>query len=141
VSSVIDAALATMADRKDRLLLFWPKAPDNVYVTAALTILEGRCAGKLAHASVAIWPWRPETRWEAGRIHIDPATLNPHSRVLASDAFGKAPWVNPALALQPLATMSLSLQDLKPLPGAACQVRNPSLHEICRYWINTPQER
>lgn len=57
-AAAVGALLQSVADGKDRVLLGWPERPSNGFTLAALAMREARASGRLASATLAIWPWR-----------------------------------------------------------------------------------
>ena len=125
---IIATVHQSMADRADRILQAWPSKPENAFIIAAMSMLEGRLHGKLRHASVGLWPWRSSVTAAARSILVEPKELLETARTAVNDLREGKDWIKPGVAMEEFQMLLMRLQDLKPKAGFT--VRRPTLLEI-----------
>jgi hypothetical protein len=67
----VGAIIASTRDGRDRVDLAWPSRPDNGFVAAALALREARSTSRLAHGTLALWPWRSGAAYAARSILVN----------------------------------------------------------------------
>ena len=72
---LIEGLLTSIQDGADRALFCWPHRPGSGFVIAAVALREARSTGRLAHSTVAYWPWRSGTTWAARQVLVNPVDL------------------------------------------------------------------
>ena len=72
---IIDAILDSVEDGNDRVILAWPGRPGNGFAAAAIALREARATGRLADATLALWPWRNGATWSARSILVHPEDI------------------------------------------------------------------
>lgn len=126
--TIITTIHQSMADRADRILQTWPSKPENAFIIAATSVLEGRLHGKLRHASVGLWPWRSSLTAAARSILVEPKELLDTARTAVNDLREGKDWIKPEVAMEEYQLLLMRLQDLQPKAGFI--VRRPTLLEI-----------
>jgi hypothetical protein len=132
---VMDAVLASVEDGADRIVLAWPFTPGNAFSIAAITLREARTSGRLAHATLGIWPWRGGASWAARSVLVHPGEVARCAARVATQVQQHATWVEPQLAHQSLCLLEMRLRDLlNPTQNANKNaidvvVRSPTLRE------------
>lgn len=137
--AAVEALLASVADGKDRVLLGWPERPGNGFTLAALALREARAGGRLASATVGVWPWRPGLPRAARSALVHPEDIAKAARQALNDIEADAAWTNDDLAQRSLGMIELRLKDLvlNNAPSRVARgrqrldilVRSPSLFE------------
>jgi hypothetical protein len=108
----VDALLASIADGKDRVLLGWPERPGNGFTLAALTLREARSSGRLASATLGIWPWRPGLMRAARSALVHPEDVAETARHALTEIEAGAAWAHDGLGHRSLGMIELRLKDL-----------------------------
>ena len=108
----IDTLLDAIGDGRDRILLGWPERPGNGFTLAALAMREARASGRLASATLAVWPWRDGLMRAARSALIHPEDVADSARLALNDIEGGAAWTNDNLAHRSLGMVELRLKDL-----------------------------
>ncbi len=125
---IVESVHQSMADRADRILQAWPSKPENAFIIAAMAVLEGRLHGKLRHASVGLWPWRPSLTAAARSILVEPLELLETARTAVNDLRAGQDWIKPDVAMEEYQLLLMRLKDLEPKAGFT--VRRPTLLEV-----------
>lgn len=125
---IIATVHQSMADRADRILQTWPNKPENAFIIAAMSVLEGRLHGKLKHASVGLWPWRSSLTAAARSILVEPKELLEAARTAINDQREGNDWIKPEVAMEEYQLLFMRLKDLEPKAGFT--VRRPTLLEV-----------
>ncbi|KAF0225751.1 MAG: hypothetical protein FD176_198 [Rhodospirillaceae bacterium] len=125
---IIATVHQSMGDRADRILQTWPSKPENAFIIAAMSILEGRLHGKLRHGSIGLWPWRSSLTAAARSILVEPTELLETARTAVNDLREGKGWIKPEVAMEEYQLLLMRLQDLRPKGGFV--VRRPTLLEI-----------
>lgn len=107
----VDALLQSIADGRDRVLLGWPERPGNGFTLAALAMREARASGRLASATLAIWPWRKGIMRAARSALVHPQDVAEAARHSLNELEAKATWTGD-LAQRSLSMIELRLKDL-----------------------------
>ena len=107
----VDALLQSVADGKDRVLLAWPERPGNGFTLAALAMREARASGRLASATLAIWPWRQGIMRAARSALVHPHDVAEAARHSLNELEERAAWTGD-LAQRSLSMIELRLKDL-----------------------------
>jgi hypothetical protein len=110
-AAAVDALLESVADGKDRVLLGWPERPGNGFTLAALAMREARSSGRLASATLAIWPWRQGFMRAARSVLVHPQDVAEAARKSLNELEAKAVWTGD-LAQRSLSMIELRLKDL-----------------------------
>lgn len=108
----VDSLLESVLDGKDRVLLGWPERPGNGFTLAALAMREARASGRLASATLGIWPWRPGLTRAARSALVHPQDLADAARHALNDIEAGEAWAAGDLAHRSLAMIELRLKDL-----------------------------
>jgi hypothetical protein len=121
------------------VLLGWPERPGNGFTLAALAMREARASGRLASATVGIWPWRPGLMRAARSVLVHPLDVAETARHALNELEAKAAWTGD-LAQRSLSMIELRLKDLvlQNAPARVARgrqrldilVRSPTLVEI-----------
>jgi len=136
----VEALLESIEDGKDRIILAWPEKPGNGFTLAALAMREARSSGRLASASVAVWPWRNGLTRAARSILVHPQDIADTAKYAMNDHVAGAAWMTgDGLAHRDLCMVELRLRDLLPentprrrlrgRPRVEVVVKNPTLLE------------
>lgn len=135
---IVDAILESIEDGVDRAVMAWPARPGGGFLAAAVAMREARASGRLAYATVAIWPWRNGATWGARSILVHPGDVAKAAARAADEMHRGASWAQPDLAHDSLCLLEMRLRDLmttgEPPNGtvASCAnivVRSPTLLE------------
>lgn len=110
--AAIDTVLDAIGDGCDRVLLGWPERPGNSFTLAALAMREARASGRLASATLAIWPWRNGLIRAARSVLVHPEDVAEVARLALNDIEGGAGWSGDDLAHRSLCMVELRLRDL-----------------------------
>ncbi|WP_152658673.1 hypothetical protein [Devosia chinhatensis] len=132
--------LDSIEDGKDRIVLAWPEKPGNGFTLAALAMREARSSGRLASATVAVWPWRNGLTRAARSILVHPQDIADTAKHAMNDHRAGAAWMNSdGLAHIELCMLEMRLRDLLPenaprrrlrgRPRIEVVVKNPTLLE------------
>jgi hypothetical protein len=95
---IVDAILDSIEDGNDRVILAWPGRPGNSFAAAALALREARASGRLADASLAIWPWRNGATWSARSILVHPEDIAQIGARAADEIMHGTTWNKQGLA-------------------------------------------
>lgn len=136
----IGAVLESVEDGKDRIILAWPEKPGNGFTLAALAMREARSSGRLASATVAVWPWRNGLTRATRSILVHPQDIADTAKHAMNDHRAGAAWMySDGLAHTDLCMLEMRLRDLLPdnaprrrlrgRPRIEVVVRNPTLLE------------
>lgn len=136
----VEALLESIEDGEDRIMLAWPERPGNGFTLAALAMREARSSGRLASATVAVWPWRSGLTRAARSILVHPQDIANTARHAMNDHVAGAAWMNSdGLAHKDLCMLEMRLRDLLPenaprrrlrgRPRIEVVVKNPTLLE------------
>lgn len=109
--AAIDVVVDSIRDGQDRALLAWPERPGNGFTLSALTLREAKTSGKLAYATLAVWPWRPGLLRAARSILIHPEDLAA-AALAALNERANGPGPDGGLAENELNMIELRLKDL-----------------------------
>ncbi len=109
---LVDALLQSVSDGSDRALLAWPERPGNGFTLAGLALREARCSGRLASATLAVWPWRPALTRAARSILVHPADISAAARTAINELERGEAWTRDGLAHRSLDLVELRLRDL-----------------------------
>lgn len=111
----IDALFESIEDSKDRIVLAWPEQPGNGFTLAALAMREARSSGRLASATVAVWPWRNGLTRASRSILVHPQDIADTAKHALNDHRSGAAWIaDDGLAHTDLCMVELRLRDLLP---------------------------
>jgi hypothetical protein len=110
--AIIDAILDSVEDGNDRVILAWPTRPGTGFVAAALTLREARASGRLADATLALWPWRNGATWSARSILVHPEDIAQMGARAADEIMHGAGWNKQGLAQGSLNLLEMRLRDL-----------------------------
>jgi hypothetical protein len=130
--AVFGPILDAIEDGGDRLVLGWPNSPAGAFIATALGMKHARATGRLAYASVAIWPWRNGATWTARSILLNPADIAKCAAFYANQLFGSPAWTQPSLAHESLGLIEMRLKDLAAEHSEESRrvvVRSPTLFE------------
>jgi len=108
----VDSLVQSILDGKDRVLLGWPERPGNGFTLAALAMREARASGRLASATLGIWPWRPGLMRAGRSALVHPQDLADAARHALNDIEAGEAWTASDLAHRSLAMIELRLKDL-----------------------------
>lgn len=108
----VDALLESIGDGKDRALLGWPERPGNGFTLAALALREARASGRLASATLGIWPWRLGLMRAARSALVHPQDVAQAARHALTDIEAGAAWAQDDLGHRSLGMIELRLKDL-----------------------------
>lgn len=111
-AAAVNALLESVIDGKDRVLLGWPERPSNGFTLAALAMREARASGRLASATLGIWPWRPGLLRAARSALVHPEDIAEAARNAFNDIEAGAAWTAGDLAQRSLGMIELRLKDL-----------------------------
>ena len=109
---IIDAILESIEDGTDRMVLAWPGRPGTGFAAAALTLREARASGRLADATLALWPWRNGATWSARSILVHPEDIAQIGARAADEIMHGASWNKQGLAQGSLNLLEMRLRDL-----------------------------
>ena len=136
---VVETLFDCIEDGHDRVLLAWPERPGNGFTLAALGLREARATGRLAYATVAVWPWRPGLLRAARSVLVHPEDVATAAKLALTDQTQGESWISGEIAHDALSMIEVRLRDLVPenapvrvVRGRARSemvVRNPTLLE------------
>jgi hypothetical protein len=132
---ITNAILDAVEDGHDRVVLAWPRRPGNGFAAAAIALREARASGRLAYATLALWPWRSGATWSARSILVHPGDIAQMGQRAADEILKGAAWAKSGLAQKSLYMLELRLQDLTRNTGPSeikrggVVVRSPTLLE------------
>lgn len=136
---ILNALLDAVEDGEDRAILAWPMRPGGGFVAAAVALREARASGRLAYATLALWPWRSGATWAARSILVHPGDIATAATRTVDEIQRGAIWARSALAQESLCLLEMRLRDLmpkspSPAGGSSANpstlvVRNPTLLE------------
>ena len=109
---LVDALLDAVADGMDRMALGWPERPGSAFTLAALALRDARSSGRLAHATLAVWPWRGGSTRAARSILVHPADVATAAARAVTDWENEVAWTRDGLAHRSLDMLELRLRDL-----------------------------
>ena len=92
----------SIEDGADRAIMAWPSRPGGGFASA-LAMREARASGRLAHATLALWPWRSGATWAARSVLVHPAACRAGGGAAADEMHKGAAWAQPDLAHNSLA--------------------------------------
>lgn len=110
----VGAVHDSIEDGRDRIVLAWPSRPENGFLSAAIALREARATGKLAHATVGLWPWREGAEYAARSVLVNPEDIARVAARAVSEVRESAGWVDPRLDHFALCMLELRLNDLLP---------------------------
>lgn len=126
------AILDAIEDGLDRVLLGWPNPPAGAFASIAIALKSARASGRLAHASLAFWPWRSGATFSSRQILVNPGDLAQCARKTATWLGQDCAWADKRLAHMSMAMIDLRVGDLlaahTPDPRRVV-VRSPTLLE------------
>lgn len=141
----IAALLDSVIDGRDRVLLAWPERPGNGFTLSALALRQARATGKLASATLAVWPWRSGLMRAARSALVHPKDIADAARTAINELESGASWTNDGLAHRALDMVELRLNDLmmKNAPARVTRgrprldivVRSPTLLETTAVFV------
>ncbi|ABD07238.1 hypothetical protein RPB_2533 [Rhodopseudomonas palustris HaA2] len=110
-------------------MLSWPARPGGAFVATCALLREARSSGRLAHATIAYWPWREGAKQAARSILVNPQDIADVSLAVCNAP--DTSWQERTLAHMSLCMIEMRLRDLKPRARASGEivVRNPTLLE------------
>ncbi|WP_440410501.1 hypothetical protein [Neorhizobium petrolearium] len=111
-AAAVDALLESVIDGRDRVLLGWPERPGNGFTLATLAMREARASGRLASATLGIWPWRPGLMRAARSALVHPGDIADAARRAFNEIEAGAAWTEGDLAQRSLCMIELRLKDL-----------------------------
>ncbi len=127
---LIEGLLTSIQDGADRALFCWPHRPGSGFVIAAVALREARSTGRLAHSTVAYWPWRSGTTWAARQVLVNPVDLAQVATQAVNEIDAGAEWASPNLAHKSLCMIEMRLRDLRSTEAKKnLIVRSPTLLE------------
>jgi hypothetical protein len=109
---LVDALLDAVADGMDRMALGWPERPGSAFTLAALALRDARSSGHLAHATLAVWPWRGGLTRAARSILVHPGDVATAAARAVTDWENEVAWTRDGLAHRSLDMLELRLRDL-----------------------------
>lgn len=109
---LVDELLGAIEDGGDRIALGWPERPGSAFTLLALSLRDARSSGRLASATIALWPWRRGVTRASRSILVHPADVAESAKNSINDGESKLPWRNDGLAHQELDMIELRLRDL-----------------------------
>ena len=131
---IVNAVLDSVADGSDRMVLAWPRKPGSAFVAAALALREARASGRLTHATLGYWPWRPGATWAARSTLVSPEDVVTGARRITTHCVKTKNERADGLDQLALCMTELRLADL--ISGSSAKarfpevvVRNPTLLE------------
>lgn len=148
--TIVDAILEAIEDGGDRAVMAWPARPGGGFAAAAVALREARSSGRLAHATVAFWPWRNGATWAARTILVHPGDVAQAAVRAADEMRQGAAWAQQDLAHESLCLLEMRLRDLttaRPASGGAnttqanVVVRSPTLLETTSVFAPTDGTR
>ena len=128
--SIVDAILDSIEDGADRAIMAWPSRPGGGFAASALAMREARASGRLAHATLALWPWRSGATWAARSVLVHPADVAQAAARAADEMHKGAAWAQPDLAHNSLCLLEMRLRDLTAVAGAATEATPGRLNII-----------
>lgn len=135
---LIDAIFDSIEDGMDRAVMAWPARPGGGFAAAAVAMRSARTSGRLAHATIAVWPWRSGATWTARSILVHPSDIAQAAARALDEMRKGAAWAVSDLAHDSLCLIEMRLRDLAPGKPANEQtaamrsnivVRSPTLLE------------
>lgn len=134
--SAINAILDAIEDGADRTVLAWPTRPGGGFVVGAVALREARSSGRLASATIGLWPWRNGATWAARSILVNPGDVASAAARAVEEIKNGVDWSKSGLAQESLCLLEMRLRDLQTPPQTARRtstsnvvVRNPTLLE------------
>jgi hypothetical protein len=109
---ILDAILDAVEDGTDRVIMAWPTRPGGGFAAAAVAMREARASGRLAHATLALWPWRNGATWGARSVLVHPEDVAQAAARIADEMRHRAAWAQPDLAHDSLCLLEMRLRDL-----------------------------
>lgn len=126
----VEGVLNCIEDGIDRILMSWPHRPSSGFVIGALALREARASGRLAHATLAYWPWRSGATWAARQILVNPVDLADVAKQAINEITAGADWPVAPLRHDSLCMIEMRLRDLRSNDaGRRVVVRSPTLLE------------
>jgi hypothetical protein len=133
---LIEAAFDAARDAGDRAIMAWPSKPGGAFVASCIFLREARASGRLAHATVAYWPWREGATRAARSVLVNPNDIAQASLRAYNDP-KNAEWRSSALSHDSLCMLEMRLKDLMKSGGGRTAheniknivVRSPTLLE------------
>lgn len=143
---ITDAILDAVEDGVDRVILAWPFSPYGGFLSAAIALREARASGRLAHATLGLWPWRNGATWRARSVLLHPGDVHGAATHFATELQSPKEWADPTLAHQSQYLLELRLGDLVVHDGRDLQsptersilVRSPTLLETTSVFPPNP---
>ena len=137
---ILNAILDAVEDGADRVVLAWPARPGGGFAAAAVALREARARGRLAHATLGLWPWRNGATWAARSVLVHPGDAAQAGARAADEIQRGAAWADSDLAHDSLCLLEMRLRDLmttnRPSTGdqssssqSSIIVRSPTLLE------------
>lgn len=138
-TTILDA----IEDGQDRVVLAWPFAPMNGFTATAMTLREARTSGRLAHATLAFWPWRAGATFGARSVLVQPDDIHHAAARIVTELRAAQSWASPLLGHESQCMLELRLSDLKPpTSGSAAArsvlVRSPTVLETTSVFAPVP---
>jgi hypothetical protein len=130
--AIFGPILDSIEDGGDRLVLAWPNGPGGGFTQSALALKHARATGRLAFATIGLWPWRSGATWAARSILVNPADLAKCAAFYATELSRGAHWAQTSLAHASLGMIEMRLRDLAPTQTDEARrvvVRSPTLLE------------
>lgn len=109
---IVDAILDSMEDGADRAIMAWPTRPGGGFSAAAVAMREARTSGRLAHATLAFWPWRNGATWAARSVLVHPGDIAQAAARAVDEMHRGAVWAQPDMAHESLSLLEMRLRDL-----------------------------
>jgi len=100
----------------------WPSRPGGGFAAGAVAMREARASGRLAYATLALWPWRSGATWAARFVLVHPSDVAQAAARAVDEMRRGAAWVQPDLAHDSLCLLEIRLRDLT-APGSAASNR------------------
>jgi len=119
---IIDAILESIEDGADRAVMAWPSRPGGAFAAAAIAMREARASGRLAHLTIAFWPWRSGSTWAARSVLVHPGDVAQAAARAADEIHHGAPWAESDLAHDSLYLLEMRLRDLRPATVTAADI-------------------
>ncbi|MEP2829653.1 hypothetical protein [Parvibaculum sp.] len=142
---ILNAILDAVEDGDDRAILAWPMRPGGGFAVAAVALREARASGRLAYATLALWPWRSGATWGARSILVHPGDIATTAARIVDEIQHGAAWAKSGLAQESLCLLEMRLRDLLTKPdsstkgggasASALVVRNPTLLETTAVFV------
>lgn len=126
----VEAVFSCIEDGRDRLLLAWPERPGNAFTLAAVAAREARASGRLAYATVAVWPWRAGLLRAARSVLVHPHDIATAAKLALNDQTQGKTWVTSDVAHDGLGMIEVRLRDLVPEHAPVRVVRGRGRDEM-----------